>query len=129
MKTFEHMLNPVKHLETGKIGEEIAKEYLEKKGYKIIEQNYRTKYAEIDLICRQKNKLVLVEVRTKIGENYGTPEDTINNRKRRKLWGNALAYARTVKWPGPLRVDAVCIVLKQDHSAERLNHYENIIED
>ena len=116
-------------METGKRGEEIVKEYLEKKGYKIIEQNYRTKYAEIDLVVKQKNKLVLVEVRTKIGEDFGAPEETINWKKKRKLRGNALAYARAAKWPGQLRVDAVCIVLKRDHSVERLSHYENIIQD
>ncbi len=117
------------HLETGKRGEEIAKKYLEKKGYKIIERNYKTKYAEIDLVARQKNELVLVEVRTKIGNDFGAPEDTINDKKRRKLRGNALAYARGAKWKGSLRIDAVCIVLKTDYSIERLNHYENIIED
>ncbi|MDP2926905.1 MAG: YraN family protein [bacterium] len=125
----EPVLNLVKHLETGRRGEEIAREYLEKKGYKIIEQNYKTKYAEIDLVARQKNELVLVEVRTKTGEDFGAPEETINGKKKRKLRGNALAYARAAKWSGPLRVDAVCIVLKKDHSVERLNHYENVIED
>ncbi|OHA62153.1 MAG: hypothetical protein A2117_02080 [Candidatus Wildermuthbacteria bacterium GWA2_46_15] len=122
-------MNKFKALETGKKGEEMAREYLEKRGYQIVEQNYRTKYAEIDLICRQKNKLVLVEVRTKMGEDFGAPEETINGKKKRKLRGNALAYARAARWPGPLRVDAVCIVLKEDYSVARLNHYENIIED
>ncbi|MDP2874395.1 MAG: YraN family protein [bacterium] len=117
------------NLKTGRMGEEIAKKYLEKKGYKIIEQNYKTKYAEIDLVAKRKDKLVLVEVRTKMGEDFGTPEETINWKKQRKLRGNALAYARVAKWPGPLRVDAICVVLKKDHSVERLNHYENVIED
>ena len=63
------------NLETGKIGEEIAKDYLEKKGYKIIEQNYKTKYGETDIIANCGKELVFVEVRTKIGENFGTPED------------------------------------------------------
>ena len=116
-------------LKTGRIGEAMAREYLKKKGYEIVEQNYRTRYAEIDLVCQQKESLVLVEVRTKIGEDYGTPEDTINNKKKRKLHSNALAYARTVKWKGPCRVDAVCIVLRLDYSVERLNHYENIVEN
>ena len=109
------------------MGEELAREYLKKKGYKIVEQNYKTKYAEIDLVAKQKNELVLVEVRTKIGEDFGTPEETINNKKKRKLRGNALAYARTVKWKDSYRVDAICIVLEKDHSVKRLNHYENII--
>lgn len=116
-----------KHLEVGKIGEEIAKRFLEKDGYKIIEQNYRTKYAEIDLVAEKKKDLVFIEVRTKIGENFGTPEETINKKKIRKLYGNAMAYVSRKKWSGFFRIDAICIVLKPDYTVERLNHYENII--
>ena len=115
------------NLQTGKIGEEVAKKYLEKKGYKIIEQNYKTKYAEIDLVARKGSEMVFVEVRTKKGENFGTPEETINKRKLRKLWGNAKAYTAWKKWRGPYRVDAVCVVLKSNGEVDILNHYENII--
>ena len=135
------------HNEVGKIGEEFAKKYLKEKGYKIIEQNYKTKYAEIDLVVqntlptgRQEKCLIFVEVRTKVGESFGTLEETINKKKMRKLWGNAMAYASVKKWNGFSRVDAICIVLKPlgrspldrsptgetDYSIERLSHYENI---
>ncbi|MEK7658787.1 MAG: YraN family protein [Patescibacteria group bacterium] len=121
------------HNEVGKIGEDLARKYLEKQGYKIIEQNYKTKYAEIDLVAKksdrflEKNKLVFIEVRTKIGENFGSPEDTLNQRKLRKVMQNALAYSAFKKWGGPVRIDAICIVLKQDFSVSRLTHHENII--
>ncbi len=115
------------HNEIGKIGEEIARKFLKKQGYKIIEQNYRTKYAEIDLIAQIKNNLVFVEVRTKVGENFGTPEETINKKKMKKLLGNATAYTAFKKWNGSCRIDAVCIVLKPDYNIERLNHYEGIV--
>lgn len=109
------------------MGEEIARGYLEKNGYKIIEQNYKTKYAEIDLVARKGNEMVFVEVRTKKGKNFGAPEETINKRKLRKLWGNAKAYTVWKKWRGFYRVDAVCVVLKPNGEVDRLNHYENII--
>jgi len=115
------------HNEVGRIGENLAKEFLEKKGYKIIEQNYKTKYAEIDLIAQDKTCLVFAEVRTKIGENFGTPEDTINKKKMWKIRQNALAYTAFKKWPGQLRLDAICIVLKPNYTIERLNHYENFL--
>ncbi len=115
------------NLRTGQIGENIAKEYLEKNGYKVIEQNYKTKYGEIDLVAKKGNELVFVEVRTKKGENFGTPEETINKKKLRKLWGNAKAYAARKKWQGSYRIDAVCLVLKYDNATERINHYENIV--
>jgi putative endonuclease len=121
------------HNEVGKIGEELARKYLEGKGYKIVEQNYRTRYAEIDLVATlregffEKEKLVFVEVRTKIGEKYGSPEDTINKQKLWKVLQNANSYAGFKKWQGMYYIDAVCIVLRSDLTVERLNHYENIV--
>lgn len=112
--------------ETGRLGEQKAAEYLKKKGYKIIEQNYRTRYAEIDLVAKEKDVLVIVEVRTKIGEQFGSPEETLNGRKLYKVKRNAMAYAAHIKWNTLCRVDAVCIVLDENHKVARINHYENI---
>jgi len=117
----------------GKIGEELAKKYLEKEGYKILEQNYRTKFAEIDLVAEKpsgffgKSTLVFVEVRTKIGEQFGSPEDTLNKAKLWKVLQNAKSYTAFNKWDGSCRIDAVCIVLKPDMSIDRLTHHENIV--
>ena len=116
------------HNEVGKLGEDLARNFLEEKGYKILEQNYKTKFAEIDLVCEKvedvswwkksilekQTKLVFVEVRTKIGENFGTPEDTINRQKLWKVLQNAKFYSAFKGWQGPERIDAVCIVLNPD---------------
>src|SRR3989338_2199247 len=107
------------NLQTGKLGEEIAKEFLEKKGYNIIEQNYKTKYGEIDLVCQRGKEFIAVEVRTKKGDMFGTPEESLKKKKLRKIWLNAQARGAT-------RIDAVCIVLKYDGGVERINHYEGI---
>ena len=107
------------NLQTGKLGEEIAREFLEKKGYRIIEQNYKTKYGEIDLVTKKGNDLIAVEVRTKIGDLFGSPEDSLTKNKLRKVQLNALAR-------GADRVDAICIVLNYNGGVERLEHYENI---
>ena len=123
------------HNYVGKIGEGFAKKYLEENGYKILEQNYKTKYAEIDLICEKprgflgfkKPILVFVEVRTKIGEQWGRPEDTINKTKLQKVLWNAKTYSAFKKWDGPARIDAVCIVMNNDFSVNRLTHHENIV--
>jgi len=121
------------HNYVGQIGEKMAREYLEKEGYKILEQNYKTKYAEIDLVAQKssgflgKGTLVFVEVRTKVGEQWGSPEDTINKQKLWKVLQNAKSYTAFSKWDGPARIDAVCIVLKPDMSVSRLTHHENIV--
>lgn len=121
------------HNEVGKIGENLAKEYLEEKGYKILEQNYKTRFAEIDLVCEKSNglfgkkSLIFVEVRTKIGEQWGTPEDTLNKQKLWKVLQNAKAYIGFKNWGEAARIDAVCIVLRPDFSVARLTHHENVV--
>lgn len=131
------------HNFVGKIGEDLARKYLEEKGYKILEQNYKTRFAEIDLVAEKsegflgmaKPKLVFVEVRTKVGEQFGSPEDTINKAKLWKVLQNSKSYMSFKKWDGACRIDAICIVLnplrlgsgQADFSVKRLTHHENII--
>jgi putative endonuclease len=115
------------NLITGKIGEEIAKKYLKKKGYKILEQNIRSRFGEIDFIVQKGKELILIEVRTKKGENFGSPEESLDKKKLKKLWFNAQSYVARKKWQDQYRIDAICIVLKLDNTLERINHYENIV--
>jgi len=110
----------------GKLGENIARRYLEDKGIKILDQNYRTKYGEIDLVGKIKNELIFIEVRTKTKEDFGRPEETLKKKKVAKLKKNALAYSLKVNWQGPIRLDAVCIVLNEKKELIRIDHYENI---
>jgi len=116
------------NLRTGQLGEKIARKYLEKKGYKIIDQNYRTKFAEIDLIIKKENEIIFIEVRTKRGDSFGLPEESFNQRKLRKLWLSAKFYALRIGWRGPFRIDAICILLHQiKDTVKEINHYKNII--
>lgn len=116
------------HNIVGRQGEEAAKKYLKNKGYKIIECNYKTKRAEIDIIAKYKNQLIFVEVRTRQSEQYGSPEDTINYQKRIRLQRNATAYIHRKKYQGLYRIDAVCLVIDQNNGLQRINHYESIVE-
>lgn len=120
------------NLKIGRLGEQIAGCYLKNKGYQIIKQNYKTKYAEIDLITRQKKFarqpiLVFIEVRTKIGEKFGSPEETFTKRKMKKIKKNCQIYAQLKNWKKRCRIDAICIVLFPNKTLRRVTHYENII--
>jgi putative endonuclease len=115
------------NLQTGGIGERIAQRYLEKNGYEILERNFKTKYAEIDLVAKYKNELIFVEVKTRRGEVFGAPEESLNKKKLRRLWMNAQGYINFKKWLGHYRIDAVCIVLNPDNTVNRFNHYPNVI--
>lgn len=114
------------HISTGQLGEKTAGEYLKKRGYKIIERNFKTKYAEIDLVGEKDKTLVFFEVRTKRGEDFGSPEDTLNGAKLKQMVFASRIYCAAKKWPGPCRIDAVCIVLGSDNRPGRISHYENV---
>lgn len=66
---------------TGNRGEELASNYLQKKGYKIEERNFRTRFGEIDIVCWDGPILVFVEVKTKKGHDFGEPEEMVNRTK------------------------------------------------
>lgn len=73
------------HNELGKKGEELAIEYLEKKGYLIVEKNYRYKKAEVDIIARKEAVLVVIEVKTRSSNYFGNPQDFVNPKKIKLL--------------------------------------------
>lgn len=116
------------HNEIGKQGEEIACEFLKRKGYMILLRNYKTKRAEIDIIARHKGVLVFVEVRSKQHEWFGSPEHTINAKKIARLKRNAIAYAHRERYRGPCRVDAICLAIGDTRIPRRIFHYESIVE-
>jgi Holliday junction resolvase-like predicted endonuclease len=65
-------------------------------------------------------------VRTKSSGVFVTPEESIDRKKLKKLYWNADAYASIKKWKGQYRIDAICLVLNQDNTVGKLEHYENI---
>lgn len=109
---------------TGAIGEDIAAEVLRNKGYTILERNFSNKFGEIDIIARDKKILVFVEVKTKIGIEFGLPEEMVGKRKLYKIQHMAQLYMKGELLP--CRIDVVAIVLNEDNSVQRLTHYENV---
>lgn len=109
---------------TGRAGEGYAVLALEKKGYTILEQNFANKFGEIDIIARDKNILVFVEVKTKIGEDFGLPEEMISPGKLQRVRNMATMYMNGEQMV--CRIDVVAIVLDEENQAVRLTHYENV---
>lgn len=79
----------------GKTGESIAARFLRKQGYRILEQNYRTGLGEIDIIAKDRDTLVFVEVKARQSERYGKPKSAVTPRKQRKISMVALHYLKT----------------------------------
>lgn len=112
---------------TAKLGEDLACEYLKKKGYKIIERNYRIKYTEVDIICVKKNVLVFAEVKTRTTDKFGSPLEQISSKKIKNLVRTAEFYSKSnPNLPKSLRIDAISVKLEKSGESYKIEHIKNI---
>lgn len=104
----------------GNTGEDIALEYLINLGYKLKDRNFRIRSGEIDLIMTDKNTLVFIEVRTKTSSFFGSPLETVNSTKRRKIVNVAKFYLHRFYGNREIecRFDVVGIVIPPNRKAE-----------
>jgi putative endonuclease len=113
----------------GKLGEEAARKFLKKRGYRIRETGFRCRHGEIDIVAQKKDYLVFVEVRTKTNLEFGTPEESITQAKKEKLIASALTYTSTYEnLPSLWRIDVVAIELDDKGKTKRIELIENAIE-
>lgn len=114
--------------EVGKLGEKAARDYLKKKGYSIKALNYRCREGEIDIICKKKDYLVFVEVRSKTGSDFGIPEESMTFAKKGKLINAALSYlGNQIKPPELWRIDFVAVEINRGGRISRIEHIENAV--
>jgi len=97
-------------INTGREGEKIAADYLSKNGYRISETNFRCPLGEIDIIAKEKNTLVFIEVKTRKSSELGYPEQAVGLKKQKKMSLLALWYLQEKKLAGTAaRFDVVAI--------------------
>ena len=119
----------MKRSDTGRLGERLAKEFLEKQGYRVVESNYRCADGEIDIVAWHRDDLVFVEVRSKRGRGFGTPEESITPVKMKKLKTVAWHYLQNHdNMPDSWRIDVVAVELEGEKIA-RLELIENAVGD
>lgn len=117
----------MKRQQTGRMGEELACRALRKKGYRIIERNFRCRFGEIDIVANKAGCLVFVEVRSKTGSAFGTPSESITAEKKQRLTAAAMSYLEShANLPENWRIDFVGVHI--DPSGSRPPAIE-IIED
>jgi putative endonuclease len=113
------------HLRLGKMGERAARKYLKQRGLKFLTANYRTPRGEIDLVFRDGDCLVFVEVKTRSSEEWGSPASAVDAERRGRLTRAGLDYLRRLKNPAiKVRFDIV-EVLVQDGKVREVRHIEN----
>ena len=114
------------HLKTGLWGENQAAIFLEKKGYKILSRRFRvTVRDEFDLIARNDDILVFVEVKTRKTESFGRPMAAVDRAKRHVLSRAAVRYLQRLKKPVNFRFDVVEIIGEKDCPLPVIRHIES----
>lgn len=113
------------NLRRGKLGERAAKKHLQKAGLKFLVANFRSDRGEIDLVCRDQDCLVFVEVKTRSSEDWNRPAAYVNGRKRRLISQTAFDYLRLLKNPEvKIRFDIVEVLLA-DGEVREVRHLPN----
>lgn len=114
----------------GKMGEEIAVRYLQQKGYVIIDRNVRLRVGEIDVVAKDDDTLVLVEVRTRRSARFGTALESVGPQKRRQLWRTATHYIASKNLhESDCRIDVISVSWSPSKDGPIIEHIENAIGD
>jgi putative endonuclease len=112
-------------IDIGKIGEDIAVKFLSEKGYDIIERNYHYGHGEIDIVAKDNNFLVFVEVKTRLNLELGEPEYAVNQKKIKQIKKMAELYLFDKEIEeADCRFDVIAILL-DDKENPKITHYEN----
>ncbi|OLC23672.1 MAG: hypothetical protein AUG06_02485 [Actinobacteria bacterium 13_1_20CM_2_65_11] len=101
-------------LDLGRAGEKAAAELLKRRGYEVVGAGFTARRGEIDLICRRGVELVIVEVKTRTTDAFGTPAEAVGQRKRRALAAAAAEYRLLAGWKGPIRYAVVGLIARPD---------------
>jgi putative endonuclease len=114
------------HLVTGLWGEQEAERYLKKKGYRILSRRFRvTARDELDLVARQGEILIFVEVKTRKSESFGRPLASVDKRKRHVLCRAAVRYLQKLKHPLTFRFDVIEVIGEEGQGNPLIRHIEN----
>jgi putative endonuclease len=108
------------HLRRGARGEKLAAQYLRSHGYKILYRNFRDRTGgEIDIVCRNGDTLVFVEVKTRADEDFGRPVEAVDRQKQLRVSKGGLAWLRLLDNPDIVfRFDVVEVLLPDEGSPQ-----------
>lgn len=112
----------------GKFGEALAKSYLIRHGYKIVDFNVKLSYQEIDIVAAKKGLTAFVEVKTRISQIYGPAEDAFAFRKAARFQRGIEMFIRNNKIPADnIRADLITVDIDRRKKVAKIKHYKDII--
>ncbi|WP_159022287.1 YraN family protein [Formosa sp. L2A11] len=111
------------HNELGELGEDMAVDFLQKKGYEILERNYRYRKAEVDILAKTDDVLAVIEVKTRSSAFFGDPQDFVKPKQIQRLVTAVDAYVANNNLDLEVRFDIIAIV--KTNKKFELEHLEN----
>jgi len=111
------------HNELGKKGEQLAVDFLTKKGYSIIERNYRFNKAEVDIIAKKETILAIIEVKTRSSADFGDPQDFVKPKQIKHLVKAVDEYVNSNHLDVEVRFDIIAIT--KDKRSFNIEHLED----
>jgi len=112
------------HNDLGDKGEDLAQSHLVQRDYKILERNWRYSKGEIDIIAKDCDTLVFIEVKTRSGSGFGRPEEFVDQKKINLISKTAMAYMKSINYEWAIRFDVIGIVVKKS-GEPTINHFED----
>ena len=114
-------------IKIGKFGQQLAGQFLQKRNYKILVENYFTRLGEIDIIAQRDEQLVFIEVKTRLSDKYGLPEEAVTKAKKEKIINAALIYLEENlvdhdNW----RIDCLAIEIDKHNKKALIRHHKAI---
>lgn len=111
----------------GRKGEQLALKFLKSRNYEILEQNFRVKQGEIDIIAEYGQKVVFIEVKTRTGTTYGLPQESVTKQKLQRLKKLARIYMSKHDYQNKcFRIDIISIQLRKSGEVAQIDHIENV---
>ena len=114
------------HNELGTWGEDIAAIYLERKGYIILERDWKSGHRDIDIIATDGNQVIFVEVKTRRNQMFGEPEDAVNYMKLRNLRAAINHYVKFKRLNNDIRFDVVSVIGTPGIGTPEIKHFEDV---
>ncbi len=111
----------------GRFGQDLAREYLTRKGYLILAENFYCQAGELDLIAQKDDQLVFIEVKTRRSRKFGLPEEAVNRTKREKMHKAALVYLAQEKIKNNIfRFDCLALEIDKEAKTAKIRHHKAI---
>lgn len=110
----------------GKVGERLAEDILKRRGMKMLDRNWRSRYGEVDIIARDRDQIVFVEVKTKTSGKFGEPWEMVTEWKREQVKRMGEMWCQDYGWDGAVRMDVVALIIDPQGMIEDEKYYENV---